>query len=277
MLKIDYWILIVISLTLFSANAEQLPLQHGIPVSDEINVAEYWVSEKLDGMRAFWDGKQLLSRQGNIINTPANFTSGWPTFALDGELWSHRGEFEQLMSCIKRHQLGPCWQDIKFMLFDLPQHPDTFSNRVQAMNRLITNNSSPYLQMIPQVRIPNKQALYQKLDNIIAIGGEGLMLHHQNAIYQPGRNKALMKLKPYQDSEAIVVAHLPGKGKYKNMLGSLLVETPQGLQFKVGTGFTDQQRKTPPPIGAIITYKYIGKTARGVPRFASFIRIRHQL
>jgi len=58
------------------------------------------------------------------------------------------------------------------------------------------------------------------------------------------------------------------------MLGSLMVETPEGLRFRIGSGFTDPQRRSPPPIGAIITYRYNGKTEKGIPRFARFLRVR---
>ncbi len=275
MRKIYYWLFWLILLQL-GLNAKELPLQHGVTISDDIKVSNYWISEKLDGMRAFWNGKQLLTRNGNIINAPDFFTNHWPAIALDGELWSDRGEFQQIISCVKRQQASPCWHQIKFMLFDLPHHPGTFSERVTAMTQLTRDNASPYLQMIHQFRLPTQQVLYQQLDKIVALGGEGLMLHHQQAMYHSGRNQALMKLKPYQDSEAIVIKHLPGKGKYQGMLGALLVETPQGLQFKIGTGFSDQERQQPPALGSIITYKYIGKTTRGVPRFASFLRIRNQ-
>jgi len=253
------------------------PLQHGVVIKNDIDVKQYWVSEKLDGMRGYWNGKQLFSRQGNLINSPSWFTKNWPTTPLDGELWTDRNQFQAIISCIKRKIIrDKCWQDIRLMVFDLPLHKGNFTERIRAMRHLILMNKSPHLAMIKQLRLDSTKQLYEKLDDIVAQNGEGLMLHHQSAYYRTGRTPHLMKLKRYQDAEAIVLKHISGKGKYINLLGSLLVEDKSGLQFKIGTGFTVQERKHPPPIGSTITFKYVGKTQRGVPRFASYLRIREE-
>ena len=99
------------------------------------------------------------------------------------------------------------------------------------------------------------------------------MLHRADSRYRAERTDDLLKLKPHQDAEARVIAHLPGNGKYENMLGALQVQRPDGLQFRVGTGFTDEQRRHPPPVGTWITYTYHGLTAKGMPRFARFLRV----
>jgi len=244
-----------------------------------INIEEYWVSEKLDGIRGYWDGTTLKTRSGNLINTPLWFTNNWPKVHLDGELWSQRGQFEKISSCVRRKVPNQkksisCWKDIRFMTFDLPQHPGTFTQRITAMKRLKNEGNNDYLSVIKQTRIASVNLLNQQLTTIVTHNGEGLMLHHQKAYYKKGRSNALMKLKQHNDAEAVVIAYIAGKGKYKNKLGSLEVKTPSGLIFKIGTGFTDNQRENPPPIGSTVTYKYIGKTTRGVPRFASFLRIR---
>lgn len=247
-----------------------------------ISINEYWVSEKLDGIRGYWNGTNLFTRNGNLIHAPSWFTINWPNKPIDGELWSGRGEFEIISSCVRRKAQAPekelsCWQKIRFMIFDLPKNSGTFKQRIEQMRQLTLRVNSPYLSVIKQDKTTSIAILHQRLSNIVNSGGEGLMLHHQDAYYKTGRNSDLMKLKQYNDAEAIVITHIAGKGKYKYQLGSLEVKMPSGLTFKVGTGFTDKQRQSPPPIGSIITYKYIGKTARGVPRFASFLRIREPL
>lgn len=287
MIKIINALVILLCLLCFQINAQALvskptehshtspPIQKGVVMSDEINVADYWVSEKLDGIRGYWNGEKLFTRTGNTIKTPTWFTKDWPKTALDGEIWSQRNEFENIASCVaQQKENNSCWQKLQFMMFDLPKHQGTFSQRIAAMQTLISNHQSPFFQMVEQVKIPTKKILYKKLEQIVQMKGEGLMLHHKDARYKQGRNKQLMKLKKYQDAEAVVIQHLEGKGKYRNMLGSLLVKTASGMQFKIGTGFSDLLRSNPPPIGSIITYQYIGKTKRGVPRFASFKRIR---
>ncbi|WP_416308082.1 DNA ligase [Neptunicella sp. SCSIO 80796] len=239
-----------------------------------ISIKEYWISEKLDGVRARWDGKQLLTRNGNVIQAPGWFVQAFPQQALDGELWVARNSFELTTSIVLRDIADDRWQQVKLMLFDLPDGPGSFSQRLDKMEVLVAKTASPYLQMIPQFRLDNEAQLTAKLDSMVAQGAEGLMLHHQDAYYQDGRSDKLLKLKKYQDAEATVIEHLPGKGKYQNMLGALLVELQDGTQFKIGSGFSDLQRQNPPPIGSAITFKYYGKTVNGLPRFASFMRVR---
>ncbi|GHE99380.1 DNA ligase [Thalassotalea profundi] len=259
----------------FSAFAENLPIQHGINYHNSLNINDYWISEKLDGIRGYWTGKKLLTRQGNPIYTPQGYTDNWPKTPLDGELWSNRGEFQRIVSCTRKKVPEPeCWKAITFKVFDLPTSKINFTQRINKIQNIIEQSQSTTISMVEQFSLTNETQLYNKLNQVVSLGGEGLMLHHKQAIYKIGRNKALLKLKPYQDEEAIVLKHIPGKGKYKDMLGSLLVRNKQGFEFKIGTGFSDKERQQPPAIGSEITYKYIGKTDRGVPRFASFLRIK---
>jgi DNA ligase-1 len=243
---------------------------------DEISA--YWVSEKLDGVRGYWDGEQLMTRNGNIIIAPDWFTQDWPAINMEGELWSQRGLFEEISGCVRQKSVkNECWKNLKLMIFDLPTQKGDFSARVQMMLSLTKQSTSPYLKMIKQVKLTSKQQLFSLLDNTVNAGGEGLMLHKGSASYHLGRTANLLKLKRYQDAEALVLSHSPGKGKYQNMLGAIRVQTNDGVIFNIGTGFSDDERKNPPKIGSLITFKYIGKTSRGVPRFASFIRIKNQL
>jgi len=241
----------------------------GIPVSD------YWVSEKLDGVRAFWDGAHLVSRGGNRFHAPAWFTRGFPRQALDGELWMGRNGFERLMSTVRdREPDQAAWRQVRYRVFDLPKSPRPFGQRYGELQVLLRNRDSPYIQPVAHYRVGSEAELQARLAQVTAAGGEGLMLHRNDARYTPGRHAGLLKLKPYLDAEARVLAQLPGRGKYRGMLGALLVEMPDGTRFRIGTGFTDTQRRNPPPVGSLVTFKYHGRTGRGVPRFASFLRIR---
>lgn len=256
---------------------EQPKLQLATKYHKNIVITDYLVSEKLDGVRGYWTGKDLLTRNGNVLSPPQWFIANWPTITMDGELWSQRGQFDTISGCVRRkHTNGECWKDLKLMVFDLPHQPGSFSNRAKTMNKLLNKTHSPYLAMVSQFKVTDNIQLYMLLDKVVAQNGEGLMLHLATANYQIGRSKNLLKLKKHQDAEAKVIAHLAGKGKYTGMLGAIKVETPEGIIFKIGSGFSDQQRQHPPEIGSIITYKYIGKTQQGVPRFASFLRIKNQ-
>ncbi|HEX5515054.1 MAG TPA: DNA ligase [Gammaproteobacteria bacterium] len=244
----------------------------------EVEVAEYWVSEKLDGVRGHWDGDVLRTRGGQHVNSPAWFTAGWPKVPLDGELWIGRGRFDEVSGIVRATASDDAvWRKVHFMVFDLPAHPGPFEARLMNMRSLLEQAGVPWLQPIAQFRLKDAAELEARLTEVIAAGGEGLMLHHRGAYYRIGRSDQLLKYKPYEDAEARVVGYVAGKGKYAGMLGALIVERPDGLQFRLGSGFTDAQRAEPPPLGSWVTYRYNGQTRNGVPRFARFLRIRHDL
>ena len=242
---------------------------------DTVDLEAYWVSEKLDGIRAWWDGESLYSRQGNRFNAPAAFVEGFPKAALDGELWMGRGTFEQLSSTVRRQVTrDDAWRGVRYMVFDLPEHAGNFDQRLARLRELLSTTETSRIGLVEQFRVADESELMAVLDRIVASGGEGLMLRKGDSYYQRGRSNDLLKLKLHQDAEAVVVAHLPGRGKYAGMLGSLLVEMPDGRRFKLGTGFSDEMRGSPPPVGTTVTYKHYGKTRNGIPRFASFLRTR---
>ena len=263
-------------------NAQSPALQHASPYKKEAlnstDVSQYWVSEKFDGVRGYWDGTQLLTRQGYRIHAPAWFTAPLPAVPMDGELWMGRNTFSRLSAAVRRTVVDDSydqeWRNIRYMIFDLPKHEGRFSERVEAMRTLTADANTPWLQTIRQYRVESETQLMTELQRVVDAGGEGLMLHHQDAVYKSGRTDSLLKLKRWDDAEGKVIAHLPGKGKYNGMMGALLLETPEGLQFRLGTGFTDDQRRNPPAIGEWVTFKFTGYTKKGKPRFASFLRIR---
>ena len=240
-----------------------------------VDLTRYWVSEKLDGVRARWDGAGLYSRRGNRLHAPPWFVEGFPAEPLDGELWLGRGAFEKLSGTVRRAVPDDdAWRGVRFMVFDLPAHPADFDGRLRRLRALFARIASPHIALIEQFRVADHAELMAALDRVVALGGEGLMLHDGRARYRAGRTNDLLKVKRYEDAEAVVVAHLPGRGKYAGLLGSLLVETPDGRRFRLGSGFSDEQRRRPPPVGATVTYKHYGVTANGIPRFASFLRVR---
>lgn len=240
-----------------------------------LDYSDYWVSEKYDGIRAYWDGGQLLTRSGNRIHAPHWFVAGWPHEPLDGELWMGRGQFEAVSATVRDDQPDDAaWRKVRFLVFDLPQSTGPFTQRLQALNALLLKLSIPWVESVPQAKVADRSALEQKLSQIVVSGGEGVMLHRGSSWYRAERNDDLLKLKRYADAEARVIGHSSGNGKYTGMLGALQVERPDGLKFHLGTGFTDEQRRHPPPIGSWVTYSYNGLTANGIPRFARFMRIR---
>lgn len=240
----------------------------------EASVTEYWVSEKLDGVRGHWDGKKLWTRSGYPIRSPVWFTRGWPAMPMDGELWIARNQFDVLSAIVRTAEPDDTdWQRVNFMVFDLPAHAGPFDQRVQAM-RGIRDYSIPWLQPVRQSRVDNVEELDRWLAELVAASGEGLMLHHQDAIYLPGRSQELLKYKLHNDAEAQVIGYTQGKGKYAGKVGALEVESEDGRRFRLGSGLTDADRAKPPPVGSWVTYRYNGLTSSGLPRFARFMRVR---
>lgn len=260
-----------------AANADQAapPLLLAKNYSDKFDARHYLVSEKLDGVRALWDGKNLRFRSGKLIHAPAWFTAPLPGHALDGELWIGRRQFDRLSAAVRRKEpVDAEWQKITYQLYELPNGAGSFSERIATLQASVAQAALPWLQVLPQEQVTDDVALKLKLAQVVGAGGEGVMLHRADATWQTGRSDVLLKLKPQQDAEAVVVGHEAGQGKYQGMLGALLVQTPEGQRFRLGTGFSDAQRRDPPALGSTVTYRYRDRTPAGVPRFASFLRLR---
>ena len=238
-----------------------------------INLDDYWVSEKFDGVRARWDGTRLISRGGNTFAAPAWFTDGFPPTPLDGELWVGRGRFAETVSIVTRAAPHEGWRKVRYRVFDLPS-AQTFERRLRELRAVVAAAASPYLALVRQYKVRDHAALIAKLDAVTAAGGEGLMLRRNRSRHRGGRSGDLLKLKKFDDAEARVVAHNPGKGKFAGVMGSITVEAADGTRFKIGGGFTDAQRREPPPIGSSITFRHHGHTASGLPRFPVFWRVR---
>ena len=242
------------------------------------DVQEYLVSEKFDGVRAIWRNRTLMTRQGNMINAPAWFTEQLPDMWLDGELWIARNTFEEVASIVSKFTpVSNEWKRVKYMVFDAPNFEDKFTIRSKHYTAVVKALNLSHVLPVEQLTLATNHQLTQLLMDITQNGAEGLMLHRANGNFQSGRSNNILKLKPYMDSEALVLAHIKGKGKYSDLLGSLLVqgEDKYGnkVTFKIGTGFSDSERKAPPAIGSTITFTFHGYTKNGVPRFASFLRM----
>ncbi|VEI76644.1 DNA ligase [Mannheimia haemolytica] len=233
-----------------------------------------WVmSEKLDGVRGFWDGKQLISRQGYPLNPPDYFIKDFPPFAIDGELFSERGKFEEISSIVRSVQ-PKGWHKLKLQVFDVPNAQGNLIERLATLENYLKQHPTPHIAIIEQIPIKDKAHLQQFYQSVLEQGGEGVIVRNPNAGYIQGRSAQILKIKPVLDEECTVVAHHKGKGKYADKMGAITCENQRG-RFRIGSGFKDKDRENPPPIGSIITYKYRGITESGKPRFATFWRIRN--
>lgn len=277
------WILIPLLLLSMTAASEPVvkpELMLANSYSSSLNLSDYWVSEKYDGYRAYWDGQVLLSRAGNPLAVPPWFTKSFPHQPLDGELWLGRGKFQELSSLVKRGTglwSDIRWHQVRYMAFDLPAEKGVFDQRLQALEVVIKAAGIDWLKVVPQKKAATQELLFEQLEHITSAGGEGLMLHLGSSLYRGKRSNDLIKLKQFEDAEALVIGHIGGKGKYQGLMGALRVELADGTHFKIGSGFSDAQRESPPAIGSQITYRFNGKTDRGVPRFARFLRVYQPL
>jgi DNA ligase-1 len=245
------------------------------PYQGHENLSDYWVSEKYDGIRGYWNGQQLLSRSGKVLNPPAWFVQGWPSAVFEGELWAGLSQFEKAASVSQQKQANDNeWRAMRFKVFDAPTLAKTFTERIEIYQNLVKQIGRPWVQAVAQNQIQSHSALNTLLQTTVQAGGEGLVLHRGNSEYQSGRNEDVLKVKLHEDAEATVVGHEAGQGKNAQRIGALWVQTPQGLLFKLGTGLSEAQRENPPSIGQWVTYRYRGLTDKGVPRFASFVRTR---
>jgi len=261
--------------TLYSKDLPKPALMLANVYHQGINLNEYWVSEKYDGVRAIWNGKQFVSRGGNIYHAPSWFTQDLPKQKLDGELWIARQSFELVVSTVRdKTPDDAAWKQVKFMVFDMPELAESFDNRLVEMKKTIKSLNIPWVKMVKQWKSANHSELMKELSDITKAGAEGLMLHKGSSLYKGKRSGDLLKVKPYEDAEAVVVEHIKGKGKYARVMGAMVVEMPDGKQFKIGSGFSDAERHKPPELGETITYQYRGKTKNGIPRFATFLRVR---
>jgi DNA ligase-1 len=234
----------------------------------------WWLSEKLDGVRAFWDGAQFWSRLGNRFHAPDWFVAGLPKEPLDGELWIGRKQFQRTVSVVRRQDKSDLWQQVRYVVFDAPRLDKEFEKRLAFVRECLASDSPPYAVPHDHHRCKGLDHLRSELERLEALGGEGLMLRRAGSRYEGGRSATLLKVKRFHDAEAKVLQHLAGAGRHKGRLGALLVELPDGTTFSVGTGFSDAEREQPPPVGSLITFRYQELSEAGVPRFPSFVGVR---
>ncbi|HKB04034.1 MAG TPA: DNA ligase, partial [Gemmataceae bacterium] len=234
----------------------------------------WWMSEKLDGVRAYWDGKQLISRLGNLFHAPDWFLDGLPAVPLDGELWIARKAFQRTVGIVRRQDKTELWKEVKYLVFDAPGVKDPFERRLEFLADTFGPKKLPHAAHHPHERCRGLEHLRAELARVEALGGEGLMLRQPGSAYETGRSSTLLKVKTFRDAEATVIGHQAGAGKHKGRLGALLVKLADGTEFAVGTGFTDKERSAPPLVGSVITFRYQELSDAGVPRFPSYVGAR---
>ncbi|KAB2823614.1 DNA ligase [Aliivibrio finisterrensis] len=256
-------------------NTATIAISLAMNYESSVDIDAYWLSEKLDGIRAYWSGSELLTRKGHKLHAPDWFTDPLPDHPIDGELWAGRGGFQKVARTVLDSEPDEdSWRDIRFMMFDLPSSAGMFPKRYYELSTMIKALDIPHLKLVDQHPISSEEMLFDVLEDISARKGEGVMLRRVDTVYRPGRHDDLIKLKKHQDAEAIVIGYTAGKGKYRGMVGALILKMPDGKEFKIGSGLTQALREEPPKLGQQITYRYNGYTDNGIPKFARYLAVR---
>jgi DNA ligase-1 len=231
-----------------------------------------WESEKCDGHRAKWTGEHFLSKRGRKIKPPCWFTKDLPKEPLDGELWAGRGNLHLVTAAVIGNRERD-WRSVMYAVFDAPEFPGVFEERINRANSIVVPNT--HVIVLPFVRCEGKTQLLKRLREVVSQGGEGLTLRKPGSLYVDGYSDTLLKVKLKRDDEGLVIKHI--SGKRQGLCGSLLVMTKDGKIFKVASGITETMTHNPPPIGTVITYEYDTLTEEGIPRPATFLRIRKDI
>lgn len=264
------------------ANSSRDGHQQGLPpvalandYRQSIVVKRYWFSEKYDGIRAIWNGQQLITRTGNPIYAPSWFTAGLPNDWIEGELWAGRGNFHTVQKTVLDHQPDSrAWRHIQWMVFDMPKAAGVYPQRYALLSHWVTVFQRSHVRLVDYQPVVSHQQLLTTLAKVDDQQGEGIMLQSVTDDYRAGRSDALLKLKSVADAEATVIGYKPGQGRWKGMVGSLKVRDNKGQVFFLGSGLSEQQRRHPPAIGSSVTFRHNGFTYKGTPRFARFLRER---
>lgn len=247
-------------------------LQKPMVYDEKKDKIEGWfMSEKLDGIRAYWDGKKLYTKNKNEISAPSFFTKDFPPFELDGELWTKRADFENIQSIVLNKNSNLAWESITYNIFEVPNIAGDFKARLDFLKNWLEKNPNNYIKIIPQIVCKDKNHLQSFLKELLNQKAEGIIVKNPNLEYEVGRSKNSLKVKEFFDDEGVVVAYnLNRDSSFK----SLKIRLKDGTIFNLGNGFSKKDRENPPKIGETITFKYYGITKNGKPKFASFLRVR---
>lgn len=241
---------------------------------DNQPIAGWLLSEKLDGVRALWDGRRLVSRNGNAFAAPAWFVAQLPAgLALDGELYLGRGQFQRTVSIVRKHvAVDAEWRSISYRVFDAPEADGGFEQRLLAAEHSLTGCA--VASVLSHTVCCGKAQLEATFAELVAQGAEGVMLRKPGSAYEPKRSACLLKYKPFDSDEASVIGYECGEGRLAGMIGALIVRWKDKV-FNVGAGIPDAIRLAPPALGAAVTFGFCGLTDGGLPRFPTFVAERN--
>lgn len=232
------------------------------------------MSEKLDGIRAYWDGKKLISKNGNKINAPKWFIKNFPKFELDGELWTKRNDFENIQNIVMDKKPSLQWKKITYNIFEAPNQKGNFDKRLVLIKKWQMKNRNDYIKIIKQVKCKNKKHLNEYLEKLVKKKAEGIILKNPKLKYFKGRSSNILKVKKFFDMEGKIIGFNYDEN---SRLKSLILELKNGIRFNLGGGLNKKERINHQfNLGQNVTFKYYGFTKYSKPKFASFLRVREK-
>lgn len=180
------------------ADAEEAPAVDKAPPlllahswENDVDLTGWWMSEKLDGVRAYWDGRRIISRLGNEFIAPKWFVAGFPETPLDGELWGGRKRFQRTVSIARRQDAPQDWNELAFLVFDAPRVEGRFEARIDAARTELRERLPKFARLHEHVRCDGIDHLKRELARVEGLGGEGLMLRQPESHYEAGRSHTL--------------------------------------------------------------------------------------
>jgi DNA ligase-1 len=262
----------------------------------------WWASEKMDGLRALWNGASLVTRASPgkdpkaFSSAPAWFVAALPPgFALDGELWMGRGKFHEVAGISNAKEPDELkWRRVRYAVFDAPAVAGGLEARLGAARAAVLGSrrrwskSAAAKRVYPVAVVALKAVrddahLDAMMRETVAKGGEGLVLRSPGGPYVPRRSKHMLKMKAAEDTEMVVTGHQAGAGRHAGAMGALVGEEldangkKTGLRVVVGTGFTDAQRRDHLalyPVGTVVSVAFMERTPAGALRMPSFRGVR---
>jgi len=175
-------------------DVKELPILLANVWTDDDDPTGWWMSEKLDGVRAYWDGKQFLSRRNNIYFAPDWFLTGLPNHPLDGEIWFARKEFDRASEIVRSQGTPDRWKDLKYLVFDAPDAKGPFEDRMKFLQDNVGGWKNTFTTIHQHATCEGMDHLFEELERVTALGGEGLMLRKPQSNYERTRSSTLLKV-----------------------------------------------------------------------------------
>jgi DNA ligase 1 len=252
-----------------------------------------WLAtEKYNGWRAWLDSStgRLRTGTGHVYAAPAEWLAKFPKVPLDGELWLGRGRgmLQRLASIVSRGLDGPPvtglearrWDAVQFVVFDLK---DTAAGPTEERRRILESAVLAHpvdrLQLVPETLVKGRDHLDAMVEAVMGIDGEGIMLRKPGSGYAERRVPWLLKVKKWATAEARVTGYQAGERGCAGMMGALVCRMGRdgsGVEFEIGTGFSNDERRNPPPKGSLVRFRYEELSAGGNPLKPSYRGIRHE-